>query len=131
MLSITRRQTTSTTVTTRTPRVTAPQPNPTQHPTALLANAETWASIENWGTNTATSWLHPVSNRSYTEMHIAQRIPFKFIGDPSRNCTVEIVGKSAEYEKFKAIQMFGPFSAEAAFPWVKYSPTYLIHVKKV
>ena len=125
-VSITHRHTTSRTVTTRTPITVVEQQQP-----ALLASAVTWPSIEAWGTNTAESWLHPVGDRQYKELRVGQRIAFKYISNPSRNCTVEVLHKSADYEKFKAIEMFGPFTAEAAFPWVKYSSTYLVHVKKV
>lgn len=129
-VSITHRQTTSRTMTTRTSRATEQSTLPQKEP-ALLASELTWPSIETWGTNTAQCWLHPVGDRQYKELRVGQRIAFKYISNPSRNCTVEILGKSADYEKFKAIAMFGPFTAEAAFPWAAYSSTYLVHVKKV
>jgi hypothetical protein len=129
-VSLTHRHTTSRTVTTRTPRALEQSTVPQKEP-ALLASELTWQSIETWGTNTAQSWLHPVGDRQYKELRVGQRIAFKYIGTPSRNCTVEVLHKSADYEKFKAIAMFGPFTAEAAFPWAAYSSTYLVHVKKV
>lgn len=128
-VSITHRQTTTRTVTTRTPRATEQSTVPQKEP-ALLASARTWPSIETWGTNTADSWLHPVGSKQCEKLCVGQRIPFKHVQDPSKNCTVEVLRISDDYEKFKAIPMFGPFTAEAAFPWAA-SHTCLVHVKKV
>ena len=134
-VSITHRQTTTRTVTTRTPKaVVEPRAPLTSYPKILWASHETWPSIESWGTNTADSWLHPVSSKTFLRINIGETIPFKFKGDLSKDCTVEVLHKSTsdEYENFKKIKMFGPFTAEAAFPWVKDGlATCLVHVKKV
>jgi hypothetical protein len=84
-----------------------------------------------WGQNHPSDWIHPVGSKQFGEVVLGQTLSFKHLGDSSKDCLVEVIDKSADYEKLKEIKMFGPFSAEAKFPWVAYSPTYLVRVKRL
>lgn len=102
---------------------------------ALLSSRLTLPSIMEWplNLNKKNRHYHPCSNKQVERYNVGDILDHKCIGDRSKDCLVKVIEKFpvTEYETLKKSVIVGPFSAEEAFPWKDFSPTYLILVEKV
>jgi hypothetical protein len=99
----------------------------------LHANNRTWSSIKGWlpNLNQEENLYYPMGSKQNSKCEVGQILDIEVSGYKKWKVVVDAKFPPEEYDNLKKSNIIGPFTAEAEFPWFKYSPTYLIRVKRV